>query len=154
MSKLSVAIKGDVNAGNDGDFGPIPDGWYATKIVAAEIKQTKAGTGNYVSVQFSVTGPTHANRRIFSIYNIQNPNAEAEKIGLAELARLAGACGIEKLDDTDQLVGMHCEVKVATQKSIEYGDKNVVKGAREGSVKNVPMAAASALPSFELDIPF
>src|SRR5574343_604277 len=100
MSKLSVAIKGDVTAGTDGDFGPIPDGWYATKIVAAEIKQTKAGTGNYVSVQFSVTGPTHVNRRIFSIYNIQNPNAEAEKIGLAELARLAGACGIEKLEDT------------------------------------------------------
>ena len=151
MSKLSVAIKGDVNAGNDGDFGPIPDGWYAVKIAGAEIKQTKAGTGNYVSVQFSVTGPTHANRRVFSIYNIQNPNAEAEKIGLAELARLAGACGIEKLDDTDQLIGMHCEVKVATQKSIEYGDKNVVKGAREGAVKNVP---AVALPSFGDDVPF
>ena len=153
MSKLSVAIKGDVNAGNDGDFSPIPDGWYAVKIAGAEIKQTKAGTGNYVSVQFTVTGPTHANRRIFNIYNIQNPNAAAEKIGLAELGRLAGACGIEKLDDTDQLVGMHCEVKVATQKSIEYGDKNVVKGAREGAVKNVPMAAAS-IPSFDDEVPF
>lgn len=154
MSKLSVAIKGDINAGSDGEFKPIPDGWYDVKIAGAEIKQTRSGTGNYVSVQFVVTGPTHQNRRIFNIYNIQNANAEAEKIGLAELGRLAGACGIDKLEDTDQLVGMHCMIKVATQKSIEYGDRNIVKGAREGAVKNVPMAAASALPDFDSDVPF
>ena len=154
MSKLGMSVAGDVNAGQDNDFSPIPDGWYPIKIVDAQVKDTRAGTGKYISVRMDVTGPNYTGRVLWANYNFMNPSEAAQKIGRAELARLAGACGIDNLEDTDQLIGMQCEVQTKIKRSEEYGDKNEIKGAREGAVKNVPRAAASEIPSFDDDCPF
>jgi hypothetical protein len=136
------------DAVQDQDFQPIPDGWYRVEVKKAELKATKDGNGQYINVQYSVMGPSHAGRVVFDIINVRNASAEAERIGLAGLKRLKLAVGLPSLTDTDQLVGRNLEIDVKTQKSADYGDKNVVKAYRspEGSAMPAAVANASAPP--------
>ena len=69
-------------------YEPLPEGWYQVSIKDAELKTTKAGTGQYISVQYTVTGPTHQGRVVFGNINIENPNPKAEEIGLRDFNAL------------------------------------------------------------------
>src|SRR5690554_5309911 len=70
---------------DQGSFDPIPAGWYTATIAGAELRQTKAGTGEYIAVQYNVTGPSHEGRVMFGNLNIRNPNPKAEEIGMRQL---------------------------------------------------------------------
>lgn len=127
------------------NFEPIPAGWYSVTITGAEVKDTKAGTGQYIAVRYDVTGPTHEGRVIFGNLNIRNPNPKAEEIGRQQLGDLMRAIGLASVTDTDQLIGGRCQIKVAIQKSEEYGDRNDVKGCKaDGSAPPAAAAPASA----------
>jgi hypothetical protein len=128
--RFETPLDTSVSSPNDQGFSPIPAGWYDATIVAAEHRDTKAGTGSYISVRYNVTGPTHANRQVFANYNIDNPNPKAQEIGLQQMRELGKACGIPMLSDTDQLIGRHVQIKVSIQTSEQWGDKNEVKGSR------------------------
>lgn len=125
------------------DFTPIPDGVYNAEIKSADMKDTKDGTGQYINMSLTVLGPTHANRIVFSMINIVNKNPAAEEIGLRQLKELRIACGIASLRDTDELIGKALKIKVGTQKSESYGDKNVVKAFMSASGSEMPIATAT-----------
>ena len=127
--------------GNDGDFQPLPAGWYSVTINNAEIRTTKAGNGQYIAVRYDVTGPTHQGRVVFGNINISNPNPKAEEIGHQQLGQLMRAIGLTQVSDTDQLIGGSLEIKLAIRKSDEYGDSNDVKAfkAIAGSAAPSPM---------------
>lgn len=127
--------------GNDGDFQPLPAGWYSVTINDAEIRTTKAGNGQYIAVRYDVTGPTHQGRVVFGNINISNPNPKAEEIGHQQLGQLMRAIGLTQVSDTDQLIGGSLEIKLAIRKSDEYGDSNDVKAfkAIAGSSAPAPM---------------
>jgi len=57
------------------NFDPIPEGWYIAQIKSAELKNTKANDGQYIAVQYAVSGPTHAGRVVFGNLNIKNRNS-------------------------------------------------------------------------------
>ena len=71
------------------NFDPLPAGWYNATIGGAEIKQTKAGTGEYIAIRYDITGPTHQGRVIFGNLNIKNANPQAESIGYQQRFNLA-----------------------------------------------------------------
>lgn len=124
------------------DYAPIPDGWYDATIGSAEVKQTKAGNGAYISVRYNITGPAHGGRVIFGNVTTRNVNPKAEEIGRQHIGEIMRATGLSKLGDTDQLVGASLKIKVTTSKSAEYGDKNEVKGWRpSGNGAPAPAAA-------------
>jgi hypothetical protein len=130
-------------------FEPLPEGWYNTTIVKAEVKTTKAGTGQFIELRMDVTGPTHQGRVIFTNLNINNPNPKAEEIGRQQLNQIMGALGLTVIRDSDQIIGGNVAVKVAIK--VEGEDKkNEVKGfkAISGSAPPAPKAAppASAPP--------
>ncbi len=77
-----------------------PPGKHLFNIVGAELKQTKAGTGNGIQFEFEATAGN-----IKNWVNLKNPNEQAAKIGRVELAKIATVCGIE-LKDTAQLLGL------------------------------------------------
>jgi len=131
----------DLPLGNDGDFQPLPAGWYSVTVNDAEIRTTKAGNGQYIAVRYDVTGPTHEGRVVFGNINISNPNPKAEEIGHQQLGQLMRAIGLTQVSDTDQLIGGSLEIKLAIKKSEEYGDSNEVKGfkAIAGSSAPSPM---------------
>ena len=142
-----IANVQDLPQGNTGDFSPLPDGWYSVTVAGAELKQTKAGTGSYISVRYDVTGPTHQGRVVFGNLNISNPNPKAEEIGRQQLGDLMRAIGLDTVQDTDQLIGGQCQIKLVIRKSEEWGDSNDIKGWKAGEGSRMPApASAPAAP--------
>ena len=134
-------------------YDPLPAGWYMVRIADAEIKQTKAGNGSYVSIRYDVLGPTHQGRVVYGNITISNPNRKAEEIGEQQMAALRSSIGLARITDTDQLIGATVEIKLTVKKDDEYGDKNDVKGYRAIEGGRPPMPAApkkeQAPPSFD-----
>lgn len=128
------------------DYSPLPAGWYNVRITEAELKDTKAGTGNYVKVRYDVTSGDHAGRVIFGMITVRNPNAKAEEIGRSQLAKLIRSIGLEEVSDTDQLIGGEMLVKVTIRQSEEYGDSNEVKDWKAGSTGPAPTASTPPPP--------
>lgn len=129
---------------------PVPAGWYNVKVHSAEVKNTKAGTGQYIAVRYDILGPTHQGRVVFGNINIKNPNPKAEEIGRQQLGDLMRSIGLARVTDTDQLIGGNLKIKVAVSASEQYGDSNEVKGfkALDGAMPSVSSAApASAAPA-------
>ena len=120
------------------NFEPLPAGWYSATISGAEIKQTKAGTGEYVAVKYSITGPTHQGRVVFANLNIKNPNPKAEEIGRQQLGEVMRAIGLARVDDTDQLIGGSLSIKLEVKSSEQYGDSNEVKGFKAVAGGSMP----------------
>lgn len=124
---------------------PVPAGWYSVSITEANLQTTKAGTGQYIKIRYDITGPTHQGRVVFGNLNIRNANPKAEEIGRQQLGDLMRAIGLQSVSDTDQLIGGHCQVKLAIRKSDEYGDQNEVKSWRAvDGAKPMPAAAPKA----------
>ena len=130
---------------SDRNFDPIPPGWYDVSITGAELRQTKSGTGQYIAVRYDVTGPTHQGRVVFGNLNIRNPNAQAESIGRQQLGELMRAIGLAKVEDTDQLIGAHLQIKVKIRESAGYDPQNDVAGFRaSGGATQQPKPQAAA----------
>jgi len=128
-------------------FDPVPAGTYTAVITEAELKQTKAGTGQYIKTRYDIIGPTHQGRVIYSNLNIRNPNPKAEEIGRQQLGELMRAIGLSSVSDTDQLIGGICQIKVSIKPTDgQYDVSNEVKGWRAigGSSAPVPAAADKA----------
>jgi hypothetical protein len=135
----------------NGNYEPLPAGWYSASITAAEIKPTKAGTGEYISVRYDIVGPSHQGRVVFGTFNIRNASPKAEEIGQQQLGELMTAINLPQLSDTDQLIGSNVQIKLAVERNEQYGDKNQVKAYKAAggamsaaSPAAMPRAAASA----------
>jgi hypothetical protein len=133
-------------------FDPIPAGTYTATITEAGLQDTKAGTGQYIKVRYDITGPTHQGRVVYGNLNIRNPNPKAEEIGRQQLGDLMRAIGLSSVNDTDQLVGGSCQIKVVISPArtdektgTAYDASNEVKGwkAVSGSVAPAPVATSS-----------
>ena len=125
-------------------YDPLPAGWYTATIGGAEVKATKAGTGEYIAIRYDITGPSHQGRVVFGNLNIKNANPTAEAIGYQQMGELMRAIGLARVDDTDQFVGGQLQVKLDVRKSEQYGDSNDVKGFKSLSGGAMPMAASAA----------
>ena len=129
------------------DFSPLAPGKYDAIISAAAEKSTKAGTGKYLSVEFTVTSVQNEGRRVWLNLNLVNPNPVAVEIAQKELALLCKAIGVMQVSDESQLVDKALTIKVTVD-----GDRNNVKGffplaarvaAPAQAVQAAPAAAAS-----------
>jgi hypothetical protein len=106
-----------------GNFEPLPAGWYTVEIKDAEIKETKSGTGKYLSVSYQ----TDSGRVIFGNLNIRNANTKAEEIGRQQMGNLMRAVGLSRLTDSDQLIGLNLQIKLAVKEDPQYGTSNEIK---------------------------
>lgn len=146
MSSLGFTANVDELPQGNNNFEPLPAGWYTATISGAELRTTKAGNGQYISVGYTITGPTHEGRMVFGNINIQNPNPKAEEIGRQQLGDIMRAIGLTSVSDTDQLIGGHLQVKLSVRKSEEYGDSNETKGFKAVSGGS-PAPATQAKPA-------
>lgn len=122
-------------------YDALPAGLYEATIANAEIKDSKSG-GKYINIRFDVTGPSHAGRVVFGMITIANANPKAEEVGRQQLGDLIRAIGLDKLADTDQLIGGQLIIKLDVETSETYGEQNRVRGFRPAS-KAKPAAAAT-----------
>jgi hypothetical protein len=135
-------------------YGVLPAGWYSATISKADVKPTKAGTGEYINICYSITGPTHQGRTVWGNINIRNPNPKAEEIGRQQLGELMRAIGVGKVSNTDQLIGKDLMIKLTVRdddKSIEQNEVRGFKAVQGGQVPSlsgvgVPMPALAVQP--------
>lgn len=125
-------------------YEPLPPGWYTATITNAELRDTKSGTGSYIAVTFDILGPTHQGRKVFGNINIRNANPQAEEIGRQQLGEMMRACGLARVQDTDELIGGTLQIKLNVKSDIQYGDKNEVKGFKAAGHSPAANAYASA----------
>jgi hypothetical protein len=144
MAQLNQAFVESELPKSERNFEPLPAGWYTCTIGGAEIKATKAGTGEYIAIRYDITGPSHQGRVVFGNLNIKNANPTAEAIGYQQMGELMRAIGLARVDDTDQFVGGQLQVKLDIRKSEQYGDSNDVKAYKSLAGGAMPMAAATA----------
>jgi hypothetical protein len=124
----------------NGNFEPLPAGWYTVTISQAELKPTKAGNGQYIKLRYDVTGPSHQGRVVFGNLNIKNANPKAEEIGRQQLGDIMRAIGLAKVTDTDQLIGGQIAIKLEVKEDAQYGASNEVKAFKSVSGSVAPAA--------------
>ena len=146
MAQLPQSFSAAELPQSDRSYDPIPEGWYDVEIKGAELRTTKAGTGQYIAVRYDVTGPTHAGRVIYGNLNVSNPNPKAEEIGRQQLGELMRSIGLGVVQDTDQLIGGRLSIKVSIRKSEQYGDSNDVKGFKALAGGAAPAAPSAPAP--------
>ena len=128
----------------NGNFEPLPAGWYTATISQSELKATKAGNGQYIKLRYDITGPSHQGRVVFGNLNIKNANPKAEEIGRQQLGDIMRAIGLAKVTDTDQLIGGQIAIKLEVKEDAQYGASNEVKGFKSVSGSVAPTASSSA----------
>jgi len=110
------------------EYTPVTPGWYSARIVEAELKDTKAGTGQYIKVRFQLDG----SRGVYHNFNIKNANPKAEDIGKQQLGQWMAASNAGRLKGPDDMLGHSCQVKVAIKDDPQYGPQNVIKAFKKG----------------------
>lgn len=145
MAFLNETFEAD-NLPQGNSYEALPAGWYNVNVTGAELKNTKAGNGQYIAVRYDVTGPTHQGRVVFGNLNIKNPNPKAEEIGRQQLGELMRAIGLARVTDTDQLIGGSLQIKLEIRQQEGYEPSNDVKGYKSlnGSVPAASAASATA----------
>jgi hypothetical protein len=146
MAFLDQTFLADDMPVSEKSYEVLPTGWYTATITGAELKTTKAGTGQYIAIRYDITGPTHMGRIVFGNLNIRNPNPKAEEIGRQHLGEIMRAIGLAKVADTDELIGGQLSIKIDVRSSEQYGEQNEVKAfkAIAGSTPPAPKAAAAS----------
>lgn len=87
-------------------FEPVPPGDYRVVVMDAVVKDTKAGNGKYLKLQFEIIDPGQVQGRyLWTNINTVNPNEKAVEIGHAELSAFCRAIDITELSDTTQFIG-------------------------------------------------
>ena len=110
------------------DFTPVPVGDYKAVITESEVKETKAGDGQYLNLRIEIIEGEYQGRIIFVILNLWNPNPKAVEIANRELATIVAAVNKPGAQNSEELHNIPMTIKVGIQPgSGEYGPSNRIK---------------------------
>ena len=84
-------------------FDPIPAGWYQAIISNSEMKATRDGYGEYLSLTLQVIEGQYENRLVFARLNLKNANDKAVDIARKDLAAICRAVGVMSPQGSEQL---------------------------------------------------
>lgn len=131
---------------SNNSYEPLPEGWYPVVIQTAELKPTKDGTGQYISIKY---GLTNSARTVYGNINIRNQSQKAEEIGRQNLGDIMRSIGLSRVTDSDELIGGHLMIKLIIKEDEKYGRKNEIKGykAIEETAAPKPMIAKPSAPA-------
>jgi hypothetical protein len=136
----------DTPARYQGEFEPLAPGWYTVRITDAEVKETKAGTGFYVKIEYTLENE----RKHWENYNIKNENEKAEEIGRGQFNAVCYACGLATpATDTNQLLNKKLQIKLKIEPAKgEYGPRNRVTQVESAKSAAAATETTEELPDF------
>ena len=119
---------------SDGDFSPLPTGYYKSFVDKAEWKTSKAGA-EYLNLAFKIFGEQYENRMVFTTYNLFHEKEQVRNIAMGDLKKMFTASGLKedqmnfatKEDLVAAVLTVRCRIKLSVRKSEEYGDSNEIK---------------------------
>ena len=132
-------------------FDPIPAGKYLAAITESEMKDTKAGTGRYLQLTFTIIEGEHKNRILWARLNLHTPNATAVKIARGELSAICHAVGVLQPRDSVELHNLPLMITVKCKKRDDTGEiVNEIKGyAKKDAATGQPRQAADNTPPWK-----
>ena len=127
-------------------FDPIPAGKYVAVITDSEMKETRAGTGRYLQLEFEITDGEYAGRKLWSRLNIENQNAEAVRLARADLSAICRAVNVLTPNDSADLHNLPLVIKVHCRKDKNTGEiSNEIRGYEsKAAFKPEPRQAPAA----------
>ena len=129
-------------------FDPIPAGWYTAIISNSEMKATRDGYGEYLSLTLQIIEGQHENRLVFARLNLKNANDKAVDIARKDLAAICRAVGVMSPQASEELHDKPLMIKVKVRAAQgEYDASNDVAGykAVEGGTAS-PVQQKQAAP--------
>jgi hypothetical protein len=111
MNPFSVSDIAD----SDLEFTPPANGRHSVKIVTSDDRQNKAGTGRYVLVEFKILSGDDAGKRIKDYCTHQHPSASAVAAGMGRLKRIMLACGLSRISDETDLLGLCLDIETEVE---------------------------------------
>jgi len=136
-SNMDFSFNIDLSSVKSAGPRTIAAGSYTVIADGAEIKATKAGTGEYISVKFKILGGECNGLTLWHSFNIKNPSVKAVEIGLQQLKQFVQCSGApEKLTSPIDLVGYKATAVVKIQSDATYGDKSVIAYFKPAAVEN------------------
>lgn len=103
-------------------FDPLPPGDYHVRIVDTALKESSNGNV-YLNVEFEVSGPDYAGRRLWDLFVLSN---EVALQRLKTLAKVSGHPNPDFIRDSDEFHGLQCRVRVRTEEQEGYDPKNKI----------------------------
>jgi len=123
-------------------FDPIPAGWYQAIISNSEMKATRDGCGEYLSLTLQVIEGNYENRLVFARLNLKNANETAVDIARKDLAAICRAVGVMSPQASEELHDKPLMIKVKVRAAQgEYDASNDVagyKGVEGGTASPAP----------------
>ena len=102
-------------------FDPLPNGEYVVAIMKSELRNNKAGTGNYIWLELEVVEGEHKKRKLWAQLTFQHQSEMARKIGQSQFADVCKAVGVPKPNDTSELHHKPLAVEVQIEKREDNG---------------------------------
>ena len=129
-------------------FDPIPAGKYIAVITDSEMKETRAGTGRYLQLEFEITDGEYAGRKLWSRLNIENQNAEAVRLARADLSAICRAVNVLTPSDSIDLHNLPLVIKVHCRKDKNTGEiTNDIRGYESKAAFKPEPKQAPATPT-------
>lgn len=150
MSNLSAYNFNAEEVEPSSSFDPIPAGWYQAIISNSEMKATRDGYGEYLSLTLQVIEGQYANRLVFARLNLKNANDKTVDIARKDLAAICRAVGVMSPQASEELHDKPLMIKVKVRPaSGEYEASNDVGGykAVEGTDFTPPPPPKAATPA-------
>ena len=137
------------------ELDPIPAGKYVAVIVDSEMKDTRAGTGRYLQLEFEITDGEFAGRKVWARLNIENRNPEAVRMARADLSAICRAVNVLTPSDSADLHNLPLVIKVHVRKDKNTGEiSNEIRGYEsKAAFKSEPKQAATPVSSQTARVP-
>jgi len=123
-------------------YDPLPDGEYEARIIESQLRDNKAGTGNYLQFTWEIVGGAHGGRRVWDRITHKHKNEQAMQIGSETLSKLCRACGKPgRVDYTEELHDIPVMLALKVRSEDGYPDSNEVvayKAAASGEGQEAP----------------
>lgn len=104
MAQLGQKFDATAHDTEQRDYEELPNGTYELEVEASDVTPTKDGRGTILKTTMTVLRPeSHAKRKIFTNYNLENPSAQAQEIGQRQFASLCRAIGVGEVEDSEEL---------------------------------------------------
>lgn len=107
----------------------LPPAKYNAEITDSEMKETKAGDGQYLQFTFTVIDGEQAGRKLWARLNLVNSNKTAVEIAERELSAICHAAGVLKVGDSQELHNRPMVLDVGVEKNKDTGEPtNRIRG--------------------------
>ena len=128
-------------------YDPIPAGWYTAIISNSEMKATRDGYGEYLSLTLQVIEGQYENRLVFARLNLKNANDKAVDIARKDLAAICRAVGVMSPQSSEELHDKPLMIKVKVRPaSGEYEASNDIGGYKAVEGANLTPAPKTQTP--------